>query len=124
MIVAAPLPDAAKGTPFRPRIHAVATYFKTFRALSNERLRAAFGYKDHVSIDRRFGFIRGWSATGASAYDGAQLSSVLNRSNTGSKVWADTAYRSIKNEEWREENGYVSDIHRKKPKGRPMSQRT
>ena len=40
------------------------------------------------------------------------------------QVWADTAYRSIKNEEWLEENGYVSDIHRKKPKGRPMSQRT
>ncbi len=84
----------------------------------------AFGYKDHVSIDRRFGFIRGWSATTASAYDGAQLSSVLDRSNTGSTVWADTAYRSAKNEEWLEENGYVSDIHRKKPKGRPMSQRT
>ena len=84
----------------------------------------SFGYKDHVSIDKYFGFIRGWSATSASAYDGAQLSSVLNRSNTGSKVWADTAYRSIKNEEWLDENGYVSAIHHKKPKGRPMSQRT
>ncbi|MEC5293889.1 MULTISPECIES: transposase, partial [unclassified Aurantimonas] len=84
----------------------------------------AFGYKDHVSIDRRFGFIRGWSATSASAYDGAQLCNVLDRSNTGSKVWADTAYQSIKNEEWLDKNGYVSDIHRKKPKGRPMSERT
>ena len=84
----------------------------------------AFGYKNHASIDRRFGFIRGWSATSASAYDGAQLSNVLDRSNTGSRVWADTAYRSAKNEEWLEKNGYVSDIHRKKPKGRAMSERT
>ncbi|KQT63316.1 MULTISPECIES: IS5 family transposase [unclassified Aureimonas] len=84
----------------------------------------AFGYKNHASIDRRHGFIRGWSATSAAAWDGAQLANVLDRSNTGSKVWADTAYRSAKNEAWLDENGYVSDIHRKKPKGRAMSERT
>ena len=38
---AAPVPDAAKGTPFGPRLHAVATYLKTFQALSYERLQAA-----------------------------------------------------------------------------------
>lgn len=36
------MPDAAKGTPFGPRIHAVATYLKTFQALSYERLEGAF----------------------------------------------------------------------------------
>jgi IS5 family transposase len=82
----------------------------------------AFGYKNHASIDRRHGFIRGWNVTSASAYDGAQLRNVLNKSNTGSTVWADTAYRSKKNEAWLDKNGYVSDIHHKKPKGRPMSE--
>jgi len=81
----------------------------------------AFGYKNHAAIDRRHGFIRGWSVTSASAWDGAQLRGVLDKSNTGSMVWADTAYRSKTNEAWLEKNGYVSDIHRKKPKGRPMS---
>jgi IS5 family transposase len=84
----------------------------------------AFGYKNHASIDRRHGFIRGWNVTSASAYDGAQLRNVLNRNNTGSTVWADTAYRSKTNEAWLEKNGYVSDIHHKKPKGRPMSEAT
>jgi len=84
----------------------------------------AFGYKNHASIDRRHGFIRGWNVTSASAYDGAQLRNVLDRGNTGSTVWADTAYRSKKNEAWLEKNGYVSDIHHKKPKGRPMSEAT
>ena len=37
--VAAPPP--AGGTPFGPRLHAVATYLKTFQALSYERLQAA-----------------------------------------------------------------------------------
>jgi transposase len=40
--VVAPMPDAAKGTPFGPRIHAMATYLKTFQALSYERLQSAF----------------------------------------------------------------------------------
>lgn len=83
-----------------------------------------FGYKNHIGTDQCHGFIRGWSVTGASAWDGAQLRYVLNRGNTGSKVWADTAYRSKKNEAWLEKNGYVSDIHHKKPKGRPMSETT
>jgi len=81
-----------------------------------------FGYKNHAAIDRRHGFIRGWSVTSAAAWDGAQLRNVLDRGNTGSKVWADTAYRSKTNEAWLEKNGYFSDIHHKKPKGRPMSQ--
>src|SRR5215207_3394316 len=40
--VIAPVPEAAKGTPFGPRVHAVATYLKTFQTLSYERLQSAF----------------------------------------------------------------------------------
>jgi transposase len=39
--VVAPMPKEARGTPFGPRLHAVATYLKTFQALSYERLQAA-----------------------------------------------------------------------------------
>jgi transposase len=39
--VVAQLPEEARGTPFGPRLHAVATYLKTFQALSYERLQAA-----------------------------------------------------------------------------------
>ena len=37
----APVPGAARSTPFGPQLHAVATYLKTFQALSYERLQAA-----------------------------------------------------------------------------------
>src|SRR5215216_4717660 len=39
--VVAPGPEAARGTPFGPRLHAVATYMKTYQALSYERLQGA-----------------------------------------------------------------------------------
>jgi IS5 family transposase len=80
----------------------------------------AFGYKNHVSIDRGFGLIRKWTASDAAAHDGARLEAVLDRTNTASDVWADTAYRSAKNEAMLKRRGFVSRIHRKKPKGKPM----
>lgn len=84
-----------------------------------------FGYRNHISIDRRFGLIRKWAATDAAAYEGARLrEGLLDKTNTASSVWADTAYRSKANEEFMEKNGFVSRIHRKKPKGRPMSETT
>ena len=83
----------------------------------------AFGYKNHIAIDYRHGLIRTWKVTDAARYDGAQLSDLVSRDNTGSGVWADTAYRSKKNETWLEKNDFVSNIHTKKPKGRPMSER-
>ena len=79
-----------------------------------------FGYKNHVGIDRRHGLIRTWTATDAARHDGAQLPGLLDKANTGSEVWADTAYRSAKNEAYLEANGFRSRIHRKKPQGKPM----
>ncbi len=80
-----------------------------------------FGYQNHVSIDRGFGFIRKWSATDAAAYEGRQLrEGLLDKTNTASGVWADTAYRSAANEAFMDKNGFVSHVHRKKPKGRAM----
>lgn len=80
-----------------------------------------FGYQNHISIDCEFGLIRRWSATDAAAYEGARLrEGLLDKTNTASGVWADTAYRSKANEEFMEKNGFVSRVHRKKPKGRAM----
>jgi transposase, IS5 family len=64
--------------------------------------------------------IRTWTATDASRHDGAQLENLLDKSNTASDVWADTAYRSAKNEALLEDSGFRSQIHRKRPKGKPM----
>jgi IS5 family transposase len=80
----------------------------------------AFGYKNHIGIDRRHGLIRTWAATDAACHDGAQLPNLVSKDNTGSEVWADTAYRSQANEQWLAGKHLVSRIHRKKPKGKPM----
>jgi hypothetical protein len=79
-----------------------------------------FGYKNHVGIGRRHGLIRTWTASDAAPHDGAQLPGLLDKANTASAVWADTAYRSAKKEVHLAANGFRSRIHRKKPQGKPM----
>ncbi len=73
-----------------------------------------------LGIDRRHGLIRTWSATDAARHDGGQLPGLLDKANIGSSVWADTAYRSAKNEAHLAAKGFTSRIHRKKPMGKPM----
>lgn len=48
------------------------------------------------------------------------LRQVIDRENTGSEVWVDSAYRSQSNEAWLADRMLTSRIHRRKPNGRPM----
>lgn len=82
-----------------------------------------FGYKSHIAIDRAHGLIRTFTVTAANAHDGAQLPELVSKENTASPVWADTAYRSKKNEAFLKRGHFVSQIHHRKPKGKPMPER-
>jgi transposase, IS5 family len=84
----------------------------------------AFGYKNHIGIDRRHRLIRRWRVTDAARHDGALLSELIDPNNTASEVWADTAYRSRANERFLADRLLRSQIHRKKPMGKPLPRRT
>ena len=83
----------------------------------------AFGYKNHIAIDRAHGLIRTWTATHAAAHDGARLEEVLTATTRPA-----TCGRTRPTA--RQERGDVDaarvilPIHRKKPKGKPMPERT
>jgi IS5 family transposase len=79
-----------------------------------------FGYKNHLGIDRRHGFIRSFIVTDAASHDGRQLQKLLDPRNTASSVWADTAYRSAANATLLARRGLVPQFQRPKPRGKPM----
>ena len=123
------VPDAWKAKPAKlaqkDRDARWTVKFSKAKAAENGAKRVdiavpAFGYKNHVGIDRRHGLIRTWTATDAARHDGALLPALISKANTASDVWADTAYRSKVNEAHLAESGFRSRIHRKKPQGRPM----
>jgi IS5 family transposase len=82
-----------------------------------------FGYQNHISADRRHRLIRRWLVTDAAAHAGARLADLLDPGNTASDVWADTGYRSRKNEDLLRQRMLKSHVHRKKPTSRPMPPR-
>ena len=69
-----------------------------------------FGYKNHVAIDRAYGFIRRAAVSDAAHHDGAMLQCLVTSDNLAASVWADTAYRSQANEAWLASIGRVSRI--------------
>lgn len=79
-----------------------------------------FGYKNHISIDRTYGFVRAFTVSDAASFDGKHLGALLSKNNTCSKVWGDSAYFSRDNQNHLKDHGFFSHIHRKKPKGKPM----
>ena len=90
------------------------------RRVQTEIVVPVFGYKNHLGIDRRHGFIRRFVITDAAAHDGRQLGKLLDRRNTASPVWADTAYRSAANLALLARRGLVPQLQRPKPRGQPM----
>lgn len=77
-----------------------------------------FGYKAHTGIDKGHRFIRRWDVTDASRHDGRMLRrGMLDRTNTGATVWADSAYRSKANEAFMAKHGFASQVHHRKPPG-------
>ena len=82
-----------------------------------------FGYKNHIGIDRTHGLIRTWDVSAANAHDGARLPDLISKENTASGVWADTAYRSKKNEAFLARGMFTSNIHQKRLPRRALPER-
>jgi hypothetical protein len=59
--------------------------------------------------------------TDAAAHDGLLRRELLDETNTGTTVWADSVYRSQANEAFMERHGFRSQVHHCKPKGRPIA---
>src|SRR6267154_2248494 len=82
-----------------------------------------YGYKNHVDVDKAHNLIRKWDVTNAAVHDSQKLDDVLDLSNTGKEVWADSAYRSVQIEAGLEEKGLQSRIHRRAARNRPLTER-
>ena len=70
-----------------------------------------YGYKNHVSTDRRYKLVRCYAVTDASVHDSQVIEKILDPDNTAAKVWADKAYRSEEIEEMLEELGLQEHDH-------------
>ena len=94
----APVPQVARQTPFGPRLHAVATYLKTYQALSYERLQSALADLFGLTLSQgglmnllrraQGRFSEGWAQAGGALRRGAGVA----LDGTGGRVWGANAY--------------------------------
>ena len=82
-----------------------------------------FGYKNHISIDRKYKLVRRYVISTASVHDSQRLEDVLDPDNTASGVWADSAYRSKESEKMLADRAMKSHIHRRGNRGKPLDPR-
>ena len=83
--------------------------------------RSFFGYKNHVNADARHKLIREYGVTDASVHDSQAFDDLLNKGNTSSDVYADSAYRSAETERKLKARGFRSRIHKRGRRNRPLS---
>ena len=71
-----------------------------------------YGYKNHISIDRQHKVIRNYTVTDASVHESQVVDQLLDVTNTGKRIWGDSAYRSKTIERLLKDRGFKSRIHR------------
>jgi len=86
--------------------------------------KSHYGYKNHVSVDRRHKLVRRYQVTDAAVHDSQIVDDILDPDNTASDVWADSAYRSAEIEAKLEERSLKSRIHRKGHRNKPLNERS
>lgn len=89
---------------------------------TKKRGQSHYGYKNHINVDKKHKLIRKFTVSDAATHDSQRLEEVLDETNTGAGVWADSAYRSEETEAWLGEAGFVSQIHYKGKRGKPLSE--
>jgi transposase, IS5 family len=82
-----------------------------------------YGYKSHINIDKDTKLITGQACTDASVHDSQVFEQVLRSGEQGgSKVWADSAYRSKAQEQSLQDTGHTSEIHERGYRGKVLDE--
>ena len=89
---------------------------------TKKNAQSHFGYKNHINIDVEYGFIRCYEVTDAAVHDSQVLGAVLDDDNDSDDVWADSAYRSQLIESVLALLGFVSRIHERAYRNRPLTE--
>ena len=84
--------------------------------------RSYFGYKNHVNVDARHKLMRDYEVSDARVHDSQKFDELLNKGNTSSDVYADSAYRSAETEQKLKARGFRSRIHKRGRRNRPLTE--
>lgn len=83
-----------------------------------------FGYKNHIAADKKRKFIINYEVTSAAVHDSKPLFGLIGKARRKNEpIWGDSAYRSEDIEKGLVKKGFVSKIHEKGYRGKPLTKR-
>jgi IS5 family transposase len=80
-----------------------------------------YGYKDHVKVDTDSKLIKAYEVTDASVHDSQVVGQLLDKTDAGTDLHADSAYRSAEIEQTLQERRVRSRIHEKAYRDQPLT---
>ena len=83
--------------------------------------KSYYGYKDHVKADEHTKLITRYKVTPANVHDSEMIGSLIDKTDRGQKVFADSAYRSEKIEKELGRKNIKSMIHEKGYRNKPLT---
>lgn len=82
-----------------------------------------YGYKNHISTDKKKKFILNYKVTSAEVHDSQPMSDLLGKPRKEDEpVWGDSAYRSEEIEGMLKKAGFKSRIHEKGYRNKPLTE--
>jgi IS5 family transposase len=80
-----------------------------------------FGYKNHAKVDSRSKFIKKFAVTDASVHDSQPLDDLLDKSDKGQPLYADSAYTGDKQKKIIRKYRLKNKVHEKGYRGNPLT---
>jgi transposase, IS5 family len=82
-----------------------------------------YGYKDHVKCDSKSKIILKYDVTDASVHDSQAMDDLIDTSDNGQPLWADSAYAGQPIKKILKKNNVKNRIHKKAAKNKPLTTR-
>src|SRR6266566_1205116 len=83
-----------------------------------------YGYKNHIAIDVKHKFIRGYDVTAANVHDSQCFEPLLDGRHSDRTVYADSAYRSDEHERLLKRKRFTSRVHHRAWKDQTLTKRS
>ncbi|TAH01185.1 MAG: IS5 family transposase [Sphingobacteriales bacterium] len=81
-----------------------------------------YGYKNHAKVDTKSKFINTFSVTSASVHDSKATDNLLNDSDLGQELYADSAYTGENQETIIAKHKMINKVHEKGYKNNPLTE--
>ena len=105
----------------RPKTEEKKSYNDIDALWTKKNVEKYYGYKNHAKVDCKSKFINTFVVTDASVHDSQPLDNLLNKTDKGQPLYADSAYTGDKQKKIIRKYQLKNKVHEKGYRGKPLT---